>query len=224
VIREKDVTAVGIVASRPCPLCGYPQVGFITGDGVFHLLRPGTLVRVLEDLDKPFPDGPVEKAEPQEISVPGKEGATSFGVWVPSPVRAHKALRLKYGVTLSEDLLAEKIPFPLYQMAYVDKLRRLIEKEIYVPVPVMLDRFFNAPYLASGDPKEIAEAMWHELKEIREPALAVEKWLEGGAPDTLLSFRTTRNQGTPALDEVSGQEDLTREQETLSLEEFLELL
>jgi hypothetical protein len=93
-----------------------------------------------------------------------------------------------------------------------------------VPLPVILDRFFNAPHLASGDPKEIAEALWRELKEIREPALAVGKWLDNGDSDALHSFTTAEGPNGLPLDGVSSQEDLIREQEALSLEEFLELL
>jgi hypothetical protein len=224
VIHEKDSPPVGIVASRQCPLCGHQQIGFTTVDGVFHALRPGTAIRLPEGLDVPFTDGRVEEVEFRHTLGREKEEHTSYRVWVPSPVRAHKNSRLKFAVMLREDLMAEEIPFPLYQIAYVDKLRRLIEKEIYVPLPVILDRFFSAPHLASGDPKEIAEAMWQELKEIREPALAVEKWLDNGDSDALHSFTTAEGPNMPPPDDVCGQEDLIREQEALSLEEFLELL
>jgi hypothetical protein len=225
VTHERDASAMGIVASRQCPLCGHFQVGFTTGDGVFHALRPGTVIRFPEGMDVACPDGPVEVDTLRDT--PGqeeKEESTTYGVWIPSPARAHKNLRLKYGVMLREELMAEEIPAPLYQMAYVDKLTRLIENEIYVPIPVILDRFFTTPHLASGDPKQIAEALWQELKEIREPALAVEKWLVNGDSDVLLSLKSTKGAGRPPADEVSAQEDLIREQEALSLEGFLELL
>ena len=191
---------------------------------MFHAFRLGTVIRFPEGLDMPFLDGPVEEVKLRDIPGQEKEDSPAYGVWVPSPARAHKNLRLKYGVMLREDLMAEEIPAQLYQMAYVDKLRRLIEKEIYVPIPVILDRFFTAAHLASGDPKQIAEAMWQELKEIREPALAVEKWLDNGESDVFLSSESTGGPDMPPTDEVSAQEDLVRELEALSLEEFLELL
>lgn len=224
-VRERDASLVGIVASRPCPLCGNNLIGFTTGDGEFRALKPGTVIRLLEGLDLPTADDRPKGFEPRDDQVQGQEEQASYKVWVPAPVHPYRNLRLKYGVFLREELIAEEIPSPLYQTAYVEKLRRLIEKEIYVPVPVILDRFFTAPYLASGDPKQIAEAMWHELKEIRGPALAVESWLDHGDPKALLSFTTAgASGGAPAPEGVPEQQSLILEQEALSLEEFLELL
>jgi hypothetical protein len=223
--QEKNRSLVGIVASRTCPLCGHNLVGFTTGDGEFHALKPGTPIRLLEGPELPTADKRPKGLEPGGFQTQGQEERDSYWVWVPAPARPYRHLRLKYGVPLKEDLMAEEIPSPLYQSAYVDKLRRLIEKETYVPVPVILDRFFTAPYLASGDPKQIAEAMWQELKEIRGPALAVASWLDHGDPDALLSFATTAEPaGAPAPQGVPKQQDLILEQEALSLEEFLELL
>jgi hypothetical protein len=223
--HEKNMPQVGIVASRTCPLCGQNVIGFTTGDGEFHALKPGTLIRFLEGPDLSTVDERPKGPEPHGVQGQDQEEQASYRVWVPAPVRAYRPLRLKYGVLLKEELMAEEIPSPLYQTAYVDKLRRLIEKEIYVPVPVILDRFFTAPYLASGDPKQIAEAMWHELKEIRGPALAVVSWLDEGDPKALLSFTTAgASGGAPAPEGVPEQQSLILEQEALSLEEFLQLL
>ncbi len=45
--EEKKTDLKGIITSRQCPECGHHEVGFITEDGVFHPLRPGTMIRTL---------------------------------------------------------------------------------------------------------------------------------------------------------------------------------
>jgi len=67
-----------------------------------------------------------------------------------------------------------------YRMGYLNKIRLLLEKGTSNPLPVILDRFFTAPHLASGTPEQITLSLWKELDEIRSPSLVVERWLESG--------------------------------------------
>ena len=110
-----------------------------------------------------------------------------------------------------------------YQEAYLRKLQWLIEKEIHVPVAVLLDRFFTSPHLASGTPKQIAEAMWEELEEVRVPALLVGAWLKKPNDNTLrdLIHPASRDELTDfSVDRAVA----VRELEALTLEGFLGMM
>jgi hypothetical protein len=219
-----DRPLTGMVTTRLCPMCGQHEVGFTTGDGVFHPLRPGTLVQVFDSRDtgsvlrsQGEPSG--EAATPDE-----EEDRGAFRAWVPTSLRNHRKLRLKYGVMFRADISVERLSSALYQAAYLDKLGSLIEKEIYTPLPVILDRHFTAPHLATGSPRQIAETMLRELKEVQEPVSAVHDWLKtrdarvfgqdeaGAAP-----------QNAPGGEGLS-DEALAEELEALTLEDFLSLL
>jgi hypothetical protein len=43
---------------------------------------------------------------------------------------------------------------------------------------VNLGRFFTAPHLASGNPRQIAQAMWRDLEEVQRRVVLVSEWLE----------------------------------------------
>jgi hypothetical protein len=220
---ENGTHSMGIVAARKCPLCGHHEIGFTTRDGVFSPLKPGTLIQVIEELEPEEDPGLVGRGLSEVIMGDGTEEHANLKIWVPHPLRGDRLLRQKYGVGVKETLLTEGMSEGVYRAAYLAKLQRLIEKEIYVPLPVILDRFFTAPHLASGDSKEIAEAMWHEIKEIRTPVMAVREWLENKNEKTLTKL-IHPSAGLAASDEVPSDEELWKEQEELTLEEFLALL
>lgn len=132
-------------------------------------------------------------------------------------------LRLKFGVPVGERPLALDISPEFYQEAYLAKVRGLIEREIHVPWAVLLDRFFTAPHLAEGDPKEIAKAMWEELDEVKEPVILVSDWLINKDEESLAKMIFPRSKSDLG-DQPLSDDDLRREFAGLSLEEFLEML
>lgn len=212
----------GIVAARKCPSCGHHEVGFTTKDGAFHPLRPGTRIQVLEDHKEPEP-GSVELDPALPESTQASKPEAEYSPWVPCPVKDDRSLRLKYGVMVREGLNPEQMSGKIFEAAYVEKLRGLIEREIYTPVAVILDRFFVAPHLASGNSKEIAFNMWHELEEINKPVELVKAWLDDPKEETLVDLIRPKTKGDLAHEPVSDAE-MKEELEQLTLEGFLELL
>jgi hypothetical protein len=212
----------GIVTARKCPSCGHHEVGFTTKDGAFHPLSPGTRIQILEDHAAPEP-GSVELdpalQEPPQASKP----ETEYSPWVPYPVKEDRSLRLKYGVMVREGLNPGQMSGKMFEAAYVEKLHGLIEREVYTPVAVMLDRFFVAPHLASGNPKEIAFNMWQELEEIRGPVELVKAWLDDPKEESRNNMIRPKTWEDLADGPVSDAE-MKEELEQLTLEEFLELL
>jgi hypothetical protein len=217
--QERKDSTLGRVTSRECPLCGHHEIGFVTQDGEFHSLRAGTFIRVVEP---PSPVGPVrDKLEtpfPTEIDGQGRDR-----LWIPEPLRGDRALRLKYSVVVKEHLLKGGMSGGLYELAYLEKLVRLIEKVLDVPLAVILDRFFSAPQLASGDSRQIAEAMYRELDEIKRPVELMRGWLERREDRSLAELIA------PKSIEALGQEpaedaQVGKELEKLTFEEFLAML
>jgi hypothetical protein len=111
----------------------------------------------------------------------------------------------------------------LYEASYKAKLEGLIERQREVPLPVILDRLFAAPQLASGNPLQVCEAMWRELDDIRQPVRLVRAWLEMGNEQNLNRLIDPRTRETMGR-EPADDERVMKELETLSLEEFLEML
>lgn len=221
--NEKDRPLVGTVTSRKCAACGHHEMGFTTKNGVFYPLRPGSLIQVLEK----------DPHEGHEYSEPAStyrefpktdEARPEYRAWIPDPVKGYRAFRLKYGVMIAEEIFSGgKMDGNAYEKAYLEKLWHLIEKEIHIPVAVLLDQYFSAPHLASGNPGEIAIAMFNELEEIREPVSAVLAWLENPCEETgnnlILSKTEVESDDGPA-----DVRTLEKELNELSLEEFLGLL
>jgi hypothetical protein len=212
----------GIITSRKCPVCGHHEVGYTTEDGVFHSLKPGTLIQTLDGPEIALPS---TEAHVYDIAGAEKEEVdpSQIKVWTPDPAKSHKRLRLKYGVVVKGASLTGQMSGEVYRLAYLGKLERLVEKEIHTPVAVMLDRFFAAPQLAAGNPTQITEAMWRELEEIRGPVQLVTEWLEKEEEDTLnrLIYPFTKQDlAHQPISEAAQKKEL----EELSLEEFLELL
>lgn len=217
--QETKDSILGRVTSRECPLCGHHEIGFVTQDGEFHSLRAGTFIRVVE---APSPVGPVrDKLEtpfPTEIDGQGRDR-----LWIPEPLRGDRVLRLKYSVVVKEHLLKGGMSGGLYELAYLEKLERLIDKALDIPLPVILDRFFAAPQLASGNPRQIAEAMYRELDEIKRPVELLRNWLEGRDEQSLAEMIAPKS--IEALGREPAEDgQVEKELEALTLEEFLEML
>lgn len=216
IVTRNSIT--GKVASRECPLCGHHEIGFVTENGEFHPLRPGTPIR----LDVAVPPAATYR-DSEETPFQEAEEPSRSQVWIPEPLRGDTRLRRKYGVMIREPLIKDGMSAVLYELAYVEKIERLIEKAVAIPLPVTLDRFFNAPHLASGNPRQIAEAMVRELDEIQRPAVLVGKWLERKDDRSLADLvapRSLKDLGSESAEDAR----IERELETLSLEEFLEML
>ena len=215
---ETRGSVAGKVASRECPLCGHHEIGFVTENGEFHPLRPGTPIR----LDARVPPAATYR-EPEETALQEAEEPPHYRVWIPEPLRGDTGLRRKYGVMIKEPLIKDAMSGGLYELAYMEKLERLIEKALDIPLAVTLDRFFNAPHLASGNPRQIAEAMVRELDEIQRPAVLVGKWLERKDDRSLADLvapRSLKDLGSESAEDAR----IERELEALTLEEFLGML
>jgi hypothetical protein len=219
---EKDIALIGTVSSRKCPTCGHHEIGITTQEGTFYPLRIGTLVQVL----RAHPDEAHRSNEPsapcagdnQEEEVQPEQRP-----WAPDPVKSERSLRLKYGVMVRAGLDPSQMNSDIFQAAYLEKLRHLIEKEVHIPMAVILDQFFTSPHLASGDPGEIALAMWQELEEIRQPVLLVKAWMVDPGEENLKNLLQPKSKESIA-DNPATDAELKKELEQLSLMEFLSLL
>jgi len=219
---KREMPLTGIVTAKNCPSCGHHEVGFTTDDGAFHPLSPGTRIQILEDHRAPEP-GPIKIDPALQESPQASEPEPEYNPWVPNPVKKDRSLRLKYGVMVREGLNPEQMRGEMFEAAYMEKLYGLIEREIYTPVAVILDRFFVTPHLASGNPKEIAFNMWQELEEIREPVELVKAWLDDPNEESLANLIRPKTKEGLASEPVSDGE-MKEELEQLTLEGFLELL
>jgi len=219
---KRGMPLTGIVTAKKCPSCGHHEVGFTTKDGTFHPLSPGTRIQIMEDHVPPEP-GSVELDPAPQKFPQASEPEPEYRPWVPGPVKGDRLLRLKYGVMVKEGLNPDQMSGEMFEAAYMEKLHGLIEREIYTPVAVILDRFFVAPHIASGNPKEIAFNMWQELEEIRKPVELVTAWLDDPNQEHLFNLIRPKPRGDPADKPVS-DEEMKEELEQLTLEGFLELL
>ena len=88
---------------------------------------------------------------------------------------------------------------------------------------MILDRFFVAPHLASGNAKQAADALWAELDEIKAPVTRMTAWLRDKSEASLMKMLHPKT-----LDELNGDmlsdDQLKEELDRMSLEEFLEAL
>jgi len=219
---ENDKTVIGVITSRKCPTCGHHEVGYETNDGDFFPLKPGDMVGVFRK--PPTPDLATDTERLTEEPPEGDENDFSeFEPWVPDPLRSDRSLRSKYGVLINKDMVKGEMSAALYEIAYKQKLQQLIQGEVYTPLSVILDKYFVAPHLAGGDPKQVADALWEELEEIRMPVQFVTQWLENMDEESLLKMIHPLPIND-LKDERAGDEQLKQELDELSLEDFLEML
>ena len=219
---ENNEIVIGVITSRKCPTCGHHEVGYETNNGDFFPLTPGDRVGVSR---KPPTPGLTADAEgfAEEPAEGNEHDFSEFEPWVPDPLRSDRSLRSKYGVLVNKDLAKGGMTAALYEMAYRHKLQQLIQREVYTPLSVILDRYFVAPHLAAGDPKQVADALWEELEEIRMPVQSVTQWLENMDDESLLKMIHPLAVND-LKDERVGDEQLKQELDELSLEDFLEML
>ena len=219
---ENDNAVIGVITSRKCPTCGHHEMGYETSNGDFFPLRPGDRVGVFQKPPAPdLPSGMVgfTKDPPEE----NEYDLSEFKPWAPDPIESHGALRSKYGVLINKDIIKGEMSPALYEMAYRHKLQQVIQREVYTPISVILDRYFAAPHLAAGDPKRVADALWEELEEIKMPVELVTQWLENPDDESLLKMIHPLSIND-LKDERVSDDQLKQELDDLSLEDFFELL
>ena len=221
--NRKGTPLSGTVTARNCPTCGHHEIGLVSESGVFHSLKTGTQVLIMDEM------------EPAQILTPGIKAPATCGTreapaqtlegsyWIPEPLKGDRRLRLKYGVVIQKEFGSVPVTEHIYESAYMQKLSYLLEKEVHVPIAAILDRFFVAPHLASGESREIANNMFEELEEISQPVEYVKQWI--GKPDekTLQLLVQPNTMETLEKQPVS-EEAALEEQRSLELEELLELL
>ncbi len=208
---------IGIVTSRRCPSCGHHEIGLLDKNGDFHPLVPGARVKILGA-------EPASRHEPTDTSKMPRPSRTQTTLksWVPDPAKNNRLLGLKYGVMIKkEEMTGAQVDIEVFKSAYIEKLEALIERETRAGVAILLDRFYAAPHLASGSPKDIAHNMWKNLEEIRRPVETVKSWLknEGGT-----IYQESLFEERPPQTRTTGYPGLEKELEQLSLEVFLTLL
>ncbi len=219
---ENDKTMIGVITARTCPTCGHHEIGYETDSGEFYPLRPGDRIGVFPKAPSP---GLIENRQniPIKQIENNQQEASESIPWVPDPLRCHGSLRRKYGVLNYAVVPDENMSSGMYERLYRLKLQKLIEAEIFIPVSVILDKHFSAPHLAAGDSKQVADAMWEELEEIRRPVEKMEEWLQNRDTESLKKMihpvPIGELTGEPADDEL-----LKQELDEISLEDFLEMI
>jgi hypothetical protein len=176
-------------------------------------------------MESPMPTGESTPAlhAYENISEESEPDRIETVIWMPEPLRGDKDLCLKYGVMVKETRSMAEMSREVYQAAYMEKIVGLIEGENDIPLPVLLDRFFTAPHLASGDPKQIAAAMWRELNEVREPVHLVGEWLEQRDEESFSRLIHPKSKKDLSVEPIH-EDQLEADLGGLSLETFLELL
>jgi hypothetical protein len=214
--------STGHIEARRCPFCGQEHWGIKTEEGIFIPLKAGMAVVRIGEPGHAEP-GPLTSTPSPHRPSPSPDEEMRAIPWVPEALRGSRALRLKYGVFIEAPPPGGILLGGAYQSAYVDKLRRLVEKEGQTHLAVILDRFFGAAHLASGDPKAISSAMWRELDEIRRPAILMETWIEGPDASNFANLIHPRSVRELQKEEIS-EEALEEELNALTLEDFLDSL
>jgi hypothetical protein len=213
----------GTITARNCPTCGHHEIGLVSEDGVFRPLKTGTRVIIMDEMDPAQMPGSREAhpviGEPVEKPLEIPKGR----FWVPEPLKGDRRMRMKYGVIIPEQMASDPVSGPIYESAYLQKLQFLLEKEIHVPIAVILDRFFVAPHLASGEPRDMVVRMWEELEEIRRPVEQVTEWLEEPNEESLRLLIQPDVMEKLESAPISSKEAL-EELRALDLEDFLALL
>lgn len=215
--------AIGMIAARNCPTCGHHEMGYIDSENTFHPLRPGDMVQVLESAMVQGLDSMASSMELNPDAIAGPDTvSTDMVAWAPEPVKTDKTLRLKYGVLVDREL-AGGMSAGLYEIAYRQKIHRLISEEKYAPLPVIFARFFGVPQLATGTAVQMTEALLEELDEVRTPIEQVGNWLSRKDEENLKSLFNSKNLSDLSEESVC-DEHFKKELEQLTLEEFFEML
>ncbi len=221
--NRKETPFSGTVTARNCPTCGHHEIGLVSENGIFHPLKTGTKVLIMDEM------------EPAQIPTPGTKAPATYKTreepaqtlegryWVPEPLKGDRRLRLKYGVVIQKEFGSVPVTEHIYESGYMQKLSYLLEKEVHVPIAAILDRFFVAPHLASGESRDIANNMWEELEEISQPVEHVKQWLKEPGEKTLQLL--VQPGAIESLENHPVSEEAALEElKTLDLEDFLALL
>ena len=221
--NHKETPFSGTVTARNCPTCGHHEIGLVSENGVFRPLRTGTRVVIMDETEPA--QMPTLGGEAHATCKTREEPSNTLegSYWVPEPLKGDRRLRLKYGVVIQGEMGSGPITEHIYESAYMQKLSYLLENEVNIPIAVILDRYFVASHLASGESRDMADNMWEELEEIRQPVEQITQWLK--EPDErslqlLLQPSTIENLEKQPVSEEAALE----EQRALELEDFLELL
>ncbi len=219
--NDKKAPLPGIVTARNCPTCGHHEIGLVSENGAFLPLKPGTRVIMVDETEP-------EEIQDNEAPLPNviqKEDSPALEgrYWIPDPLKGDRTMRLKYGVVIQKEVGAVPIDGHIYESAYLQKISYLLEKEVYIPIAVILDRFFVAPHLASGETRDMVSNMWEELEEIRQPVERIKHWLTEPNQKALQLLVQPGTIETLEDSPVS-EKALLEELKELNLEDFLELL
>ena len=210
------------IVTRNCSACGHHEVGYVTADGEFHPLKPGDTISIFQE--SAGSDSPANIMETNSDGHARRQtGLKEMIAWVTDPVKHDKGLRMKFGVLVSAGMIQSGMSGGVYELAYRQKLQDLIERERYVPLPVILDRCFNSPQLAAGTSRDIVDALLNEIDELKAPLHRMRAWLAKKDDDSLKALIYPK--APESLTQGSFREgDFKKELASLSLEEFFDLL
>lgn len=220
---DDSLKSQGVVTSRRCPLCGHHEIGIMTGDGEFRALVPGMLIQVMER-GEPGPPGADRREGAPSISARAAGEPSSRELWMPDEIRGDSELCLKYAVWVGRGSSHGGVNPEQYKRAYLLKLQSLIERQDDVPLPVILDRFFAASHLSSGNAEEVAEAMWRELDEVRRPSDLMEDWLKKKDEESLKALIHPLTPPELSSRRPMSEAEIGEALDALTLEEFMRLL
>ncbi len=170
----------GKLISWGCPRCGYSELILVLEDGRLERLREGMEVAILNTQDRQWEDPPERSSESSLSPDISHETVKDLIPWAPDFALKEKNLISKYGVWLPKDAFLTGLGPEVYSAAYLAKLKDLVSSWDSCPLPVLLDKYFAAGYLASGKEEEILISLWQELEEIRRPILEVVAYMGPG--------------------------------------------
>jgi len=189
-----------------CNRCGETQYILITQDLEIIKVRNGLEV-FLPSSNTTFTLEQGLRCASNETPTPTDSSTVPWAPWFALDDACAMAV---YGVRLPKEALEKGLTSELYSNLYLYKLVHLLEQWDGEPIPVLLDRYFTAPYLGAGEPQQVLLDMWQNLDEIRKPVGDVMKLIESGKPISLL--------------ETSKARELDRVLSSLKLDYFLECL
>jgi hypothetical protein len=219
---ENEYPRSGKISTRKCPTCGHHEVGYVTTDGTFYPLKAGDTIQLLKG-NRQAEALESDRSRVSDMHVQDQAGVGERVAWIPAPLKHDRQFRMKYGVFVRGQLMQSGMTAAVYELAFRQKLQDLIEKEVYVPLPVILDRYFNTPHLAAGTPKDVADVLFEELDEVKAPVRKIQVWLDKADEDSLTNLIHPKRPDDLAQ-EPFREDDFKQELDALTLEDFFDLL